>query len=547
MSYETVNSTQIEDNVIELRPYQNGAIQSLYKFWQDAKGNPLIVLPTGTGKSVVLAQFIREALEWGNTRIVVLTHVKELIEQDYAETMGLFPQCPSGIYSAGMGRRDINAQVLFAGIQSIYKRAYELKWADLIIIDEAHLIPTNSDTMYRRFLDDIKEINPLVKFVGLTATPYRMDSGMLTSGENALFDGIAYEAPLSDMIEQGYLSPLISKSPDTKLDISDVGKRGGEYIPQQLQAAVDIEEVTRAAVDEIVAYGHDRKSWALFCSGVDHAFNVRDEVRSRGIKCETIVGDTDKDERARIIADFKDQKIQAIASMNVLTTGFNAPQLDLIAMLRPTASTGLYVQMAGRGTRNAPGKTNCLVLDFAGNVERHGPVDLAEGRSKEKRGDGSAPCKVCPQCKSYVLIALPLCPDCGYEFPPAETKIDATASFADILSDSKKPRWHKVTHAQYALHNKPGKPPSMRVTYFDGLITVAVEWICFQHEGYARTKAEKWWAGRMPERPCPNLVKQAILQSGALPTPSRIWVKQDGKFSKITDYDFDFLYEMDHR
>ena len=240
------------------------------------------------------------------------------------------------------------------------------------------------------------------------------------------------------MIEQGYLSPLVSKSTEEKLDISDVGKRGGEFIPHQLQAAVDIKEVTRAAVDEIVAYGHDRKGWALFCSGVDHAFNVRNEVRSRGILCEAIVGDTEKEERAQIIRDFKRQKIQAIASMNVLTTGFNAPHLDLIAMLRPTASTGLYVQMAGRGTRNAPGKVNCLVLDFAGNVERHGPVDTAKGRNKKEGGEGTAPVKVCPQCKSYVLIAVPLCPDCGFEFPPPKVKITPHASHMEILSGIEK-------------------------------------------------------------------------------------------------------------
>ena len=187
---------------------------------------------------------------------------------------------------------------------------------------------------------------------------------MLHEGDNALFTDIAYEVTVRDLIDQGYLSPLISKEPKTRLDVSGVATRGGEFVAQDLAAAVDQEAITRAAVAEVIEYGKDRKSWLVFCAGVEHARHVAEEFRRRGISCDTIFGNTPKQERNRIVAAFKRGEIRALVSMGVLTTGFNAPAVDLIALLRPTKSVGLYVQMVGRGTRLAAGKENCLVLRF---------------------------------------------------------------------------------------------------------------------------------------------------------------------------------------
>src|SRR5262249_18331170 len=282
---------------------------------------------------------------------------------NYAEMMGLWPDAPAGIYSAGLGRRDIGARVLFAGIQSIHRRAYDVQQCDLVLIDEAHLIPRSADTMYRRFLDTLSRINPALKVIGFTATPYRLDSGLLHEGEDRLFTDIAYEVSIRDLIDQGYLCPLVSKMTNLKLDVGGVGSRGGEFIPGQLQAAVDRASITDAAVDEILAYGEGRRSWLVFCPGVGHGVPGAPGRARGGVSCATIFGDTPSAERDRTIAAFKRGEIRALASMGVLTTGFNAPAVDLIAMLRPTKSVGLYVQMAGRGTRLTPGKQNCLVLD----------------------------------------------------------------------------------------------------------------------------------------------------------------------------------------
>ena len=347
---------------MELRDYQTAAITGLYDYFAESTGNPLVVMPTGTGKSVVIAGFVREAVAaYPETRILMLTHVKELIAQNFQALIRMWPEAPGGIYSAGLSRRDIHAQILFAGIQSIHKHASRVQRCDLVIIDEAHLLGRADSGMYRTFLAELNRINSgMLKVVGFTATPYRLDSGMLHEGKDRLFTDIAYQVPVLQMIEQGYLCPVVPKQTTTQLDVSSVGTRGGEFIAGQLEAAVDRDEVTAAAVAEVVQHGAERGSWLIFCSGVAHARHVRDAIREHGISCETVTGDTPGPERDGILAAFKAGRLRCVTNANVLTTGFDAPGTDLIALLRPTKSVGLYVQMVGRGTRLAEGKDDCI-------------------------------------------------------------------------------------------------------------------------------------------------------------------------------------------
>ena len=523
--------------MLTLRPYQEAAISSIYDYFQSNKGNPLVVIPTAGGKSLVMASFIEGVLKaWPDQRILIVTHVRELIAQNHAEMIGLWPEAPAGIYSAGLGKREAQARVLFAGIQSIHRRAHEIGHTDLVLIDEAHLIPGNSSTMYRRFLDALQAINPALKVIGLTATPFRTGSGMLHEGKDALFTDIAYEAPVRELIDAGFLSPLISKQPNTRLDVSKVGTRAGDFIARDLAAAVDEEATTRAAITEIITHGKDRKSWLAFCSGVDHARHVAEEFARQGITCRTIFGDTPKDARDAIIAAFKRGEIRALASMGVLTTGFNAPAVDLIALLRPTKSAGLYVQMVGRGTRLAPDKENCLVLDFAGNVRRHGPIDLVRAKRPGDGGGGEAPTKVCPECDSIIALSATECPDCGYEVPAREVKIAPTAATLPVLSP--KVQWLPVHGVSYSRHDKRGGRPSMKVTYSCGLKSYN-EWVCVAHQGYARQKALEWWRKRAPGCPMPRTVDDAIAQAGQLARPTAISVRPSGRFLEISGYRFD--------
>ncbi|MEG3640705.1 DEAD/DEAH box helicase [Magnetococcus sp. PR-3] len=525
--------------MLELRPYQRQAIDAIYTYFQEKNGHPLIVIPTAGGKSLVMATFIREAIDhYPETRILVVTHVRELISQNHAELLGAWPQAPAGIHSAGLGERDVASQVLFCGIQSVHKRAYDIQRCDLVLVDEAHLIPRKANTMYRKFLEELTAINPYMKIIGFTATPYRLDSGLLHKGKDALFDDIAFDVPINDLIDDGFLSPLISKKTDTQLDVTGVGTRGGEFIAGQLEAAVNREDVTRAAVEEIIAFGQERRAWLLFCSGVAHAEHVRDAIKARGYSCEGIFGHTPKEERDWIVEEFRAGRIRALAAMNVLTTGFNVKSVDLIAMLRPTKSTGLYVQIAGRGTRLFPSKENCLVLDFAGNVARHGPIDQIKATAKrDKDEDSEAPIKTCPECQTINAAAVRHCIECDYEFPPSEIKINATATTKEILSKGK-PEWVAVYDIVYKRHQKEGKPPSLRVEYLCGL-QWHKEWVCFEHSGYARQKAVQWWFQRVGLKvPVPDSVEQALSLVDGLPIPDEIKIRPNGKFTEVVDCRF---------
>ena len=529
---------------LQLRPYQQKSVDAIWDFFACARGNPLVVLPTGAGKSLVLSEICQRAIrEYPTTRIIVVTHVKELVAQNFQELIGQWPEAPVGIYSAGLRKRQTMSQILFCSIQSVAKRVKEIGFCDLLIVDEAHLIPRSSTTLYGQFLADLREINEHCKIIGLTATPYRMDSGMMHQGKGALFDDIAYEAPVGELIDEGYLCPVTTARTTAKIDVSGVGKRGGEYIASQLQDAANIEEINRAIVMETIAASEGRKGWLIFASGVDHAEALAVLFREQGIGCGVVHGASNG--RDELIRRFKAQDLIALASMNVLTTGFNAKHVDLIVLCRPTQSTGLYVQIVGRGLRTYPGKENCLVLDFAQNIERHGPIDDLNLNTKEKGdGEGEAPVKDCPQCKEAVHAAARICPECGFKFPEPEegNKLDKKASNAAILKrdqDKVPPEWGKVSRVNYVRHEKAGKPPSMRVDYFHGM-NVTREWVCFEHTGYARSKAESWWIQRNGAKPFPQTVADAIerASAGEVEQPSAVAVRLNGKYREIVDYDF---------
>ena len=424
---------------MDLRDYQKRTIEMLYSWWSTNKGNPCIVLPTGAGKSVIIAAFCQRALsDWPDTRILMCTHQKELIEQDFAKLMDVWPQADAGIFSAGIGIKKLDNKITFAGIQSIYKHASEVGKVDLILIDEAHLINHAGTGMYRSFIEDLKKINPAVKCIGLTATPYRLGHGMITDPP-ALFNKPLIEpVTITELQDLGFLCRLTSKATGEKLDVNGVQITAGDYNQKQLVEAVDKPGKNEAVVREVIRRGSDRKSWLFFCSGVSHAEHVRDILREQGISAECVTGLTPKDERERILKDFKDGKIRAVTNANVLTTGFDHPGIDLICMMRPTLSPGLYVQMAGRGLRTSDTKENCLVMDFADNVKTHGPITEVIPPRKERRGRGPAPTKVCPVCQEIIPMQYKVCPVCMYEYPkPKEIDRRYQLSQLDINGGTK--------------------------------------------------------------------------------------------------------------
>jgi hypothetical protein len=247
-----------------------------------------------------------------------------------------------GIYSAGLKTRDTSSPVIVAGIQSVASKPYALGAFDVVLIDEAHLVPLSDDTSYRKVIKALRTQNPHVRFIGLTATPYRLNTGLLHRGKNPLFTEIAYDVPVRDLIEQGYLCPLISKATIRRLDTTGVATRGGEYVAGALERAVDQEDVTNAIVDEMCRLFAGRNKWLVFCAGVQHAEHVAVALVLAGIAAAPVHGTLDPETRAARLRDFKEGKLRALTSMDVLTTGYDEPAIDAIALLRPTKSAGLY-------------------------------------------------------------------------------------------------------------------------------------------------------------------------------------------------------------
>lgn len=532
--------------MMQLRSYQRESIDALYGHWEEGGGNALLVIPTGGGKSLVIATLLRELMtSFPLMRIGMITHTKELIAQNFAELLRVWPQAPAGIYSAGIGRRDTASPILFCGVQSVWNKTDLIGRFDLLVIDEAHLISRNASTMYGRFLDAMKARQPDLRIVGLTATPFRLDSGRLDKGPDRLFDKIVYEANVADLISDGYLSPLISKATHAEISTEGVHRRGGEFIAGELEAAAMAGDLVERAAAEIVARGATRRAWLAFCTGVDHAVAVRDAIRRHGISAEAVDGGMNAKERDRIIQMFRHGGIRCLTSVNVLSIGFNVPHVDLVALLRPTESAGLYIQQVGRAFRKAPGKTDALILDFAGNVRKHGPVDAVSTPGGSKgAGDGKAAdveqvkAKVCPKCESLVPNRVMLCPDCGHEWH-TEPKHDTRPDEVDILSGRDREGWTPVRDVSYYRHVKrgdPTAPPTLRVTYGIGVMALNA-WFCFSHPqgSMPQRKAAGFWLEAGGDMPVPESVDEALIRQDELCMPEAIrYRKSDSGFNEVT-------------
>ncbi|MBI2933559.1 MAG: DEAD/DEAH box helicase family protein [Planctomycetes bacterium] len=532
---------------MDLRAYQQEAVSAIYRHLRERDDNPCVVIPTGGGKTPVMATVCKDAVGRWKGRVLILAHVKELLEQAVDKLHQVSPEMwmKTGIYSAGLKSRDTEHPIIVAGIQSIYKRACELDAFDLVIIDEAHMIPPDGDGMYRTFLEDARKVNPHLRVIGLTATPFRMKSGIICAPENVL-NHVCYEIGVRELIVQGYLCPLITKASREKVDTSGLHVRAGEFGACEAEDLMDTEQLVESACREIVDQTRMRRSVLIFSTGVRHGQHIAQVMREKfGVEAGTVFGDTLDFERERMLSDFKAGKLKYLVNVNVLTMGFDAPNIDCVAMVRPTLSPGLYYQMVGRGFRLHEGKENCLVLDFGGNVLRHGPVDAIRIQEPDRRGGGEAPAKECPQCQSVIAAGYSVCPDCGYEFPPPEgQKHDATASTEGILSGQATTAEYEVQEVYYAVHQKRGAPEdapkTMRVDYKLGFNQYQSEWICFEHAGWARKKAEAWWR-RRSNALVPETAAEAVTlaDAGAIAVTKRITVRSVAgeDFDRIVGYE----------
>jgi len=372
--------------------------------------------------------------------------------------------------------------------------------------------------------------------VGFTATPFRTSSGLLHEGENALFDGIAYNVDMKRLINEGYLVPVVSKGGIKKIDLTNVHIQAGDYKPDELAMAADDPALVRSAVGEIIEYGHFRKSWLVFCCNIAHAEHVAKELRVWQIDCEVVTGDTPKEERDRIVEEFKKGNLRCIVNVLIFTVGFNAPRCDLIALLFATKSTGKYVQVCGRGMRPFEGKEDLLLLDVGGNVSEHGKIDEVNPTVRKNiLGEPikASPTKECPECHTVLNINVLQCPECEHIFDKHEHNHGGEGYGGDVLSG--KPDILQITDFCVFRHKKSGKPDSVKLSFFDKMNKEYCMWLALDHGGYATDKAipiVRQFGGKA------NTVEQALQEWTYWKKPIQIGVKKEGRFDRIVGIKF---------
>lgn len=575
---------------ISLRPYQRNCIDAVTEYLYEQPGHPVFCLPTAAGKTIIFSAMFKEWMaSWPTTRVCILAHRQELLEQTEKKFLGapgkpgVWPGAPISVYSAGLRRRETDQAILIAGIQSVYRRAAELPPFDVVLIDECHLVPFEDSAMYRRFLQDVQIRNPKVRFIGCTATDYRLDGGPIAGHEKALFSDVCFQANIQELIRDGYLCNLVSRSTKNKMDTKGIRKRGFDFSQKDLEDRFNENIIVEAAVEELMHLAADRNSILAFACGVDHAYNIAKAIEANGREAKVVVGDTPKDERAEIIERFDGGDLPFVVNVNCLTTGLDVTRVDCISLLRPTESTSLVVQMCGRGFRLHEGKKDCLVLDFAGNVSKHGPIDCIQ--KPKAKGDTFIKAKECPECETLNSVFEKLCTECGHDFTegkdtkecptcamvcradasrcgncghafglPREPKHDIKAGTAPVLNV---PVRLSVFDVTISRHEKKGKPDSLKIIYFcnepdDGSpakpvgnlfgITTArrvTEWVCLEHEGPARMMALKWWLRRFPKTRPPYRIDQVEawgftgMGDAINELTKEIVVMKDGKFDRI--------------
>lgn len=533
-----------------LRNYQTAASDAVFRYWEAGGGNPLVEVPTGAGKSLIAAEIVRRVTASGKHNVAVVTHRKELIEQDARAIDSLIPNAPMGIWSASVGQRSVD-RITVCGVQTAVRNTDRLGKISVAVVDEAHLCSPSANTMYGRFFDGLRKNNPDLRVVGLTATPCRVGQGVLTWGEDKIFDSIVYRVAMRDLVRDGYLSPIVTGKATTQINVDGIGIQAGEYILRDLELAANVDSITQTVASDIAASG--RQHVLVFGVSIKHAMALRDALLFAGVDTRVVSGEMPKHERAQILDDFKAGRIRCLASCDVLTTGFDAPSIDCVAIVRATMSPGLFVQMAGRGSRLSPGKQDALLYDYGGNLARHGPIDdINPPKNKVKRGPGDAPFKSCPQCFAECHTMSRVCEHCGFEFPLPERKANKKASELPAMSLDEKapPKTWEVKRTEYSRHKgKDGKPDTFKVSYFstenaddDGedMIPqwkrwpIASEWLCFDHEdgSWPYKKASSWWSSRSQGR-VPRSVGDALDCVVDLPETYEITTEAEGKYTRV--------------
>lgn len=526
---------------MNIQPYyfQEPIPDIVFSYIASNKGkHPLVALPTGSGKTVCITDIAEQAVKRYNVDVLILSHVKEILEQDYGTILKHTDIEDIGLYSSGLSSKTIG-RITVAGIQSVYRRPQLFHSKKLVIIDEGHLIPPGDNGMYHKFFAELN--NPV--YLGFTATKYRLGTGLIYGQEDTLFDDIVYDyteyEKFNELVDRGYLSKLKTLRTDLQLDVEGIKTRGGDFIETDMSLKFDRDYITDAAVNEIIKVGEKYKKWLIFAIDIEHAEHIAETLIRSGIPTGVVHSKMESD-RDRAIKLFKNGTYKCLVNVNILTTGFDDPEIDLICILRPTKSPVLHVQMIGRGLRISQGKDHCMVLDFAGNTARIGPINAIEVANKRKKdGNGEPITKECPDCHLIHHPRVKFC-SCGYEFHFKHGLSGSTD--APIIERGE--YWADVSEIKYSKHEKRNSPPSLLVSYITTGNTVIKDWIHFEHTGYAHHMAVHWLSRRLSKDDYPFekghriTVDDVLSISDKLKSPSKILVNSGKKYTTVIDYTF---------
>jgi DNA repair protein RadD len=561
--------------------YQTEAKNAIFNYFENGgRGNPLVCMPTGTGKSIVIADFLIDVFRYYPTqRVMLLTHVWKLIEQNAEKLQRMWLTVPLGIHSAGLGQRQKSLPIIYGGVQSVCptleKNNNAFGRIDLLLIDEAHLLGADDDTQYLTVIRILTALNPFLKVIGFTATPFRLKMGMLTDG--GLFSDIAYNLCDYDsfqrLISEGFLCPLIGKPTSTKFEgIRELGITGGDYNQKQAEDLIESrEDILYAACKEILEFGYDRQKCMVFAAGIKNAEHISEILNSLGAPT-TFVHSKSKAKNKERLEAYSAGEYWAIVGANMLTTGYDEPQIDLIADLQPTCSPGKHVQKLGRGTRVLPNwqkfrstpKSNTLALDFVGNIANNGPIDdpVTPRKPGQKKGD-PPPVKICdgPKlkhneykkrdepdyldgCGAYNHASVRFCCNCANEFS-FKMHVESTAYHDSPMKVLETPILETVPILRPVLYQKhSGKdkgggvvsPDSIKAVYLMGIRAIN-HYLCFEHTGKARRLAHEWWMKHAPTEP-PKTCDEFLQRTGELRVPKNILVHVNLKWPEIKQWEF---------
>lgn len=536
--------THVKRSPFQLRWYQTEAVEAFNKYVAEGGRATLISASTGSGKTLIIADIAKQYV-LKHKQVLILTHRKELIQQNEKTLKKHISNVKIGVISASCKRKEFEGDVLIGGIQTVIRNLEKIPYTNLLIVDEAHHISTDSQTSYYRVITHLRNLNPDLIVLGLSATIYRLDQGLLYEGNDRLFDSCCYEVGIAKLMEEGYLCPLISKSSSKVINVKKLHTKMGEFDQQELQIEADNEELTNHVVQELVTKCADRKSWIIFTTGVKHSEHVSEKLTELGITNAIITGETEPEVRADIIERFKNGEMRAIVNCAVLTEGFDNPDIDAVVLLTATKSPNKYVQCLGRGLRISDKKKDCLVLDYGENVMRLGfltDVKIPKESKREKKD-----VKECPDCHLLVKLNTKTCPECGHIFGGGVKKLNHVhySYDGDIVGTGKKerlntdsPHWNEVVGVTYKVHHKEGKEDTFQIVYQCKEREYVSTFLSMSPRAhpYAYSKSLDFVKNMLGGKAL--TIEQCTNECKSWKVPNEIFIVKNGDYKRIKNYHF---------